>query len=451
MMRRSTSPLLVLTVAIVLADSAVVTLALPDILRELGGSVAEVAWVLIVFNLVLAIAAPAAAWICLRRDPALVSAVGMVIFAAASAACALAPSMGVLIASRTAQALGGALALMGCLELLVASTDDERGLVRWTAAGVVGAAMGPVAGGVLTEFISWQSIFIVQVPLTLIAVPAALGLRGRDEAAGERHRPTLGANVALAFVAAALTAALFLLVLLLVEGWRRSPLTAAVTVSVVPVAALAAPWIARLSRADRRSATVAGCILVSGGLAALALLPSAHLGWTVAPQILVGLGLGWTIDSLTADAMRGRSPRVLHGGWTIGARHAGVVLGLVVLTPVFTADLREAETPAQEAITGLVLDAPLRVETKVDLADGLSRQLVAERGRVPDLHPAFAALEPVDAGERRAVRLLEAQLDDQLERAAARAFRDSFLIASGLALVALGVVVGTRSGTRERA
>jgi hypothetical protein len=113
-----------------------------------------------------------------------------------------------------------------------------------------------------------------------------------------------------------------------------------------------------------------------------------------------------------------------------------VVLGLAILTPVFTADLRAAQEPAQEAITAQVLDAPLRAEHKIALARGLSEQLTDERGRVPDLHPAFAALQLAPA-ERPAGDQLERDLDNQLERAATGAFRDSFLIGGGLALLAL--------------
>ncbi|HEY0951467.1 MAG TPA: MFS transporter, partial [Nocardioides sp.] len=234
--------------------------------------------------------------------------------------------------------------------------------------------------------------------------------------------------------------ALFLLVLLLVDGWGRSPAAAAVTVSVVPAAALAAGPIARLLRPSEQVETAVGCFLVAGGLAGLAIPPSAHLAWTIAPQALVGLGLGLTVDRLTARAIHLRLPRVEHAGWTIGARHVGVVLGLAILTPVFTADLEDAQAPAQEAITSLVLDAPLPARDKVALARSLGDELSDQHGQVPDLHRAFAAAD-LAPGVRPAAAELERDLDAQLERAATRAFRDSFLIGAGLALLALLSVV----------
>ena len=442
-MRRAVGPLLALTVALVLADSAVVTLALPDILRELDTSVGQVAWVLISFNLVLGLAAVPAAIGLSRVKPAVPTAVGIAVFAGASAWCAVAGSIDVLILARCLQALGGAVAVVGCLELVVAQYGERRGVAVWATAGVVGTAAGPFAGGLLTEIFSWQAIFVVQVPFAALAVPAALAVSAAAMLTTDRHRPDVRPNLTLALLSAALTAALFLLVLLLVEGWSRSPGVAALTVSVVPIAAVAAGPLARLLKPTDEVEAAVGCFLIAGGLAGLALLPSAHLAWTIAPQALVGLGLGLTVDRLTAKAVQMRLPRAEHAGWTIGARHVGVVIGLAILTPVFTADLQEAQEPAQEAITSLVLDAPLRPEDKIAVAEALGSALSQQQGQVPDLGPAFAALD-VPAEERRAVAALERDLEDQLERAATRAFRDSFLLGAGFALVALLVVIAPR-------
>ena len=142
-----------------------------------------------------------------------------------------------------------------------------------------------------------------------------------------------------------------------------------------------------------------------------------------------------------------RLPRVRHAGWTIGARHVGVVVGLAILTPVFTADLEDAEEPAQEAIASLVLDAPLTADDKITIAEALGRELTGERGRVPDLHRAFESVE-VAPEDRPAKAQLERDLDSQLERAATRAFRDSFLIGGGIALLALLAVAVPRRRRR---
>ena len=440
-------------VAVVLGDSGVVTLALPEILRDFGADIAGVAWVLIAFNLVLALVAVPAARVCMRGDPAAATAGGVIGFAAATTVCAVAGSLGVLIAARAAQAAAGALVIVGSLELLVETTGTERaGVSRWAVAGVAGAALGPVLGGLLTSAFSWRAIFVAQIPVMLVALPAAIALRGQavpheGNVAIVPDRPHVLANLALALLSAALTAALFLLVLLLVDGWSHSPAVAAVAVTAVPVSALAAGPVFRGVRVGTRSEAIAGSVLIAGGLTGLALLPGSELAWTLAPQVLIGLGLGLSVDSLTAAALRDRIPRALHGGWTIAARHAGVVLGVAILTPIFTADLRHAQTPAKEAIASLVLDAPLPASTKFDLAEQLGHQLVAQQGRVPDLRPAFKNLR-VPAAQAPAAASLEGGLEDQLKRAATRAFRTAFLVAAGLALLALGPALALRDRSR---
>jgi predicted MFS family arabinose efflux permease len=442
-----------LAVGIVLADSAIVTLALPQMLRDYDAEVSQVAWVLTAYNLVLGLAAvPAARGSLTSHGAGRSGLIGVVVFAAASAACAVAPSLPVLIGARAVQAIGGALVITASLELLVAASGSAtRGAARWATAGVIGAGIGPVAGGLLTEAFSWRAIFFVQVPLVLLALPAvrAAARRAADpswaaEAETAAHpfplhaadRPRIAANIALGLLSAALAAALFLLVLLLIEGWRRTPVAAALTVTVIPLAAVAAGTVARAARAGTRGEAIAGGILVAGGLAALAFLPDASLAWTIAPQALVGLGLGLTVESLTAFALRDRFPRALQGGWTIAARHLGIVVGLVILTPIFVADLERAQGRAEESLTRLVIDAPVPASTKLELATGLQRQLAGERGRVPDLAPAFDDLTvaPADAAE---VNALQLAMNDQLERAATHAFQDAFLIGGLLALLAL--------------
>ena len=426
-----------------LADSSVVVLALPDIYRELDTSVSGVTWVLVSFNLVLALAAVPAAIVARRFGPGRVAAAGLAVFAGASAACAAASGLDGLIAARCVQALGGAAAVTAALELMPGVIGSERSAAAsWAAAGATGAALGPGIGGLLTELISWQSIFIAAVPLALLAGAPLLAV-AREEGApgtverelGRTGRPHMAANVALALVSAAIAAALFLVVLLLIEGWRLTPIAAAVVVTAMPLAALVGTRISPLVPSSRARAA-AGAILVAGGLAGLGWLPKATVLLTLPPQILVGVGLSLVLSALTESALEGRSPQAIHGGWTISARHAGVVIGLLALTPVFTADLAEQRRNAIDAGTAVVLDARVDPVLKIQLAQRIADQLDRERGKVPVIDPAFEPL-PADPGERADVLTMKADLQDQLDRAATHAFSASFLIAALLGLAAL--------------
>ena len=435
--------LLALAIGLVLADSSVVTLGLPDVLADFDATPTGVSWVLTGYNLVLALAAvPAALWL---RDgaPQRLMVAGLLVFAAASAVCALAGSLGLLVAARGLQGLGGAAVACAALPLLVGATSDRRRAIAiWGTAGAVGAAIGPAAGGALTEALSWEAIFAVQVPLALVCLVAARGTTELEET--REARPDWPVLASLASLGAGLTAALFLLVILLIAGWRHSPLTAAGIVSVMPLAALAAGAIGR--GLDDRARGAAGAVLCAGGLAALGLLPGSELAWTIAPQVLIGLGLGVGLSALTAEALRDRAPLALHGGWTIAARHAGVVVALAILTPIFTADLEDQTDRAQEIVLARILDSPIDAATKLDLGLGLAEQLRATPAEVPDVGPAFAEADPQNE-DRPSFDALRAEVDGDLDRAATAAFERSFLVAALLAALAVvPLALGRRGG-----
>src|SRR4051812_17492947 len=139
---------LALAVGVVLADSSIVVLALPDIYRELNTSVSGVTWVLVSFNLVMALAAVPAALVARRVGPGRAAAVGLAIFAGAGLACGLADDLSTLVVARCVQALGGAAAVTAALELLPATVGSERrgATPRGGARGARGAP-GAGAGG----------------------------------------------------------------------------------------------------------------------------------------------------------------------------------------------------------------------------------------------------------------------------------------------------------------
>jgi MFS family permease len=446
---------LAVTVGLVLADSSVVVLALPEIYRELDVSVSAVTWVLVAFNLVLALAALPAAALARRVGPARVTLAGTLVFAGASLVCGLAGGIELLLAARCVQAVGGAAAVCASLELLPAAVGSERRAATvWAASGALGAALGPGIGGLFTELISWESIFLVQVPVAL-ACSVAVGGPARAERSRARieaevapaGRPHWPANLALALVSAALAAALFLVVLLLIEGWRLTPIAAAAAVTVMPLCSLAAaPLARRVESVAARAA--AGVILVGGGLAGLGLLPDASVLLTLPPQALVGAGLALTLSALTEAALEGRSPQAIHGGWTIASRHAGVVAGLLVLTPVFTADLETERDHAEQAGIAALLDSGVDPSSKLALALSIADQIAAEGDKVPEVGPAFEPL-PEDPEERAAMVALRDAIESEVDSAATHAFSASFLIAAAFALAALiPIAIGRRRGVQ---
>jgi hypothetical protein len=240
-------------------------------------------------------------------------------------------------------------------------------------------------------------------------------------------------------VSGALVAAVFLLAILLINGWRLDPLAAGLVLTVMPVAAIVAARLGgRITPLWSRAAS--GVILIAGGLAALGWLPHSGWEWTVLPQLAVGAGLGLTLAALTERALAGRSSQAIHGGWTIAARHAGVVLGLLLLTPIFTHDLNKGEDDALTAGTAVVLDSKISPLEKLGVArDILVAVNEAEKeARIPDVAKVIG-----DGDEARADLISE--LQDQLDRAVTHAFSNSFLVAALLGLAALvPILIGRR-------
>lgn len=441
---RSRELALALSVGVVLADSSIVTLALPDILRDFDSTVVGVSWVLTAFNLVLAIAILPAARLASVR-PRSGWAAGLILFTLASSTCALANSGGLLIGARVLQAIGGGLTVACAIELLARSRGrHDLAAPFWGAAGTIGVAIGPAAGGVLTELFSWRAIFFVQIPMLLL-LPLLAGLRRPRPEPGAPGRLDLRPEAALALLSAGLTGALFLLVILLTEGWGISPLGAAATVSAIPLAALAGR---RLSiwAGPPMAAALAGVLAVAGGLGALAVLPGASFALTLQPQALIGIGLALALPVLTLAAVGGRDPKGTRAASTIAARHLGIVVGILILAPILSSQLTQQRNSAQDSSTALLLDAPLPPDTKIALGTAIGNEIGAADGRLPRIGPAFDSVTPPpESGD--AYGQLRADVQDQIERAATSAFSIPFLIAaifSLLSLIPTAMLVGRR-------
>jgi EmrB/QacA subfamily drug resistance transporter len=154
-------------------DVLVVTVALATIRHDLHASVQQLAWMVNADVLTFAMLMPLAAALGDRLGRRRMFSVGLAVFTAASAACALAPSAGALIAARAVQGAGGALLTPLSLALVAAAFPaGQRGKAMgvWSAVTGLAVALGPLVGGVIIEGVSWPWIFWVNVPIGVAAI-----------------------------------------------------------------------------------------------------------------------------------------------------------------------------------------------------------------------------------------------------------------------------------------
>jgi EmrB/QacA subfamily drug resistance transporter len=192
-------PSIMLPMFLAVADQTIVATALPAIASSLG-QIERVSWIVVSYLIANTIAAPVYGRLgdTFGRRPMMILA--LAIFMIGSVLCALAPNIEFLTAARVLQGFGGG-GLMTLSQALIGETipPRERGQYQGYLAGVAvsSSTFGPVAGGYLTEAFGWRSIFLVNVPLGLIAVALVLRL---DRHPGDRRRTTFDAPGLLLFI-----------------------------------------------------------------------------------------------------------------------------------------------------------------------------------------------------------------------------------------------------------
>jgi MFS transporter, DHA2 family, methylenomycin A resistance protein len=159
---------------LVIVDTTAVNVALPSIGRSLSGGVAGLQWVVDGYTLSFAGLLLTGGALAERLGARRVFVAGLVLFAAASAACGLAPGLAALVAARLVQGAGAALLVPSSLVLLQAAYPTREGRAKafgaWGAIAGIGAASGPVVGGLLVTAWSWRGVFFLNLPFALAAI-----------------------------------------------------------------------------------------------------------------------------------------------------------------------------------------------------------------------------------------------------------------------------------------
>jgi EmrB/QacA subfamily drug resistance transporter len=178
-----------LALVMVTLDNLVVTTALPVIREDLHASIEGLEWTVNAYTLTFAVLLLTGAALGDRFGRRRMFALGLGIFTLASAAAALAPSMGVLVAARAVQGAGGAIVMPLTLTILSAAVPAaKRGVAlgAWGGIGGLAVALGPLVGGAVVSGLSWQWIFWINVPVGIVLIP--LALRRLDETHGPSTR-----------------------------------------------------------------------------------------------------------------------------------------------------------------------------------------------------------------------------------------------------------------------
>jgi EmrB/QacA subfamily drug resistance transporter len=221
-------------------DGTVVNVALPAIQRSLDASGADAQWLIEAYALFLAALLLVGGALGDRFGRKRVFLVGVVVFTAMSAACAVAQDTGQLIAARALQGIGAALLVPGSLALLGANFPQERrgrAIGTWSAFSGITAAVGPVVGGFLVDHFSWRWAFLLNVPIGAVLVLACLAKvpESRGDAA---DGPVDLAGAVTATLG--LAGIVFALIEAPARGWASAPVVIAGVVGLAGLAAFVA-------------------------------------------------------------------------------------------------------------------------------------------------------------------------------------------------------------------
>ncbi|MFE9369963.1 MFS transporter [Streptomyces sp. NPDC006711] len=438
---------------ILLVDVTIVNVALPSMADDLDASFASLQWVIDGYALALAALLLASGSLADRFGHRRFYVYGLALFAVASLLCGLAPNAGVLIAARVVQGVGGAAMFATAPALLLTSYQGrDRGTAFgvWGAANGAAAAAGPLLGGLLTEHLSWPTIFYVNLPIAAVAIVMTLRVVRPDGArTAEKPRTHVDLPGAAAFTVGAGTLT-YGLIRGGEEGWTGAVTLATFAVTVLALVAFVviehrtargggSPMLdLALLRRPSFAGLMGGALLLQGGAFGCLVLVSLWLQSVVGlSPVAAGLALtplaaaSFVVAVFAGRHMQRIAPRfpiggglllvaagmlLLRAGMTADAGRSALVAGLVVAgvgvglaTPVLVSAAASTVPPQRAGMAGGAVNTFRQLGMTLAIAvlgavfTSRAADTLAASGTVPDADRGAAAL----AGGQ-AQRLVEA-------------------------------------------
>lgn len=378
----------------VVLDGSAVTIAAPRIARSVHASLGDLELIANVYLVVLALGILPAGRLADRVGRRATFIAGALGFGASSLAISLSHSVGELVVFRAGQGLFGALLQPAALALLSTAFPRERlGAVLgiWGAVNALAIGVGPVIAGFIVQGLGWPAVFLLNVPVALVAVMVILAAVSESRAQPSPRplrrvlatRPVRWAAALVAMSSFAVFGLLFLLTFYLqnVHGFKPSTAGAWLLTPTLAVVIGAPVGGVVAERIGPRRPVVLGMLAVAGGLVGLAQVPVDAAFWQVAaPAVLIGFGTGAWVIAATRTIVT-ESPEQLVGTASAlqqAASQVGGVLGIAILGAVMS--IRVGDDLARRLHEGGVPRSLAAVALR-------SRGLVVE-GRAPVLRGA---------------------------------------------------------------
>ncbi|MFE6737476.1 MFS transporter [Streptomyces tubercidicus] len=427
----------------VILDNTVLNVAIPSLTENLGASTADVQWMINAYALVQSGLLLTAGNAADRYGRKKMLAVGLVLFGLASFGAALAQSPGQLIAARAGMGVGGALLVTTTLAVVMQIFDDEerpRAIGIWSSVNSLGFAAGPLIGGALLDHFWWGSLFLVNLPVAVVALAAVVTLVPESKSRAGELPDLLGAVLSMV----GMVGVVFAIISGPVTGWLsgRVLISAAIGLTGLAVFAL---WELRTPypmldmhffRNRRFVGAVSGGILVAFGMGGSMFLLTQHLqlvlgygpldaGLRMAPlavtvilinftglsaRLLPRLGTPGMIVSGMSLLAAGLAAISLLGGDSYGGMLAGLLVmgvGVALAMPTMANAIMSAIPPAKAGVGAGVNG------TLMEFGQGLG---VAVLGAV--LNSRFVALLPVVAAGAGSLPAALSRTRTDAERAA---------------------------------